>query len=105
MQVKLHLKLSDLLREVFNALFIFLAYCVYFLYGIADLHGTGGHLVHAVGDDAGKFIELLHLLRDIFASVKHFCGAVVYLIGYHVYIADSRQYFFAAVFLFTHSVH
>ena len=56
---RLHFKLIYLLRKIFNALFIFLAYCVYFLYGIADLHGTGGHLVHAVGNDAPSILSVI----------------------------------------------
>ena len=89
MQVKLHLKLSDLFREVFNTLFILLAYCVYFLYSVAYLHSAGSHLVHAVGDDARQFIEFLHFLGYIFAAAKHLGRAVVDLVGYHIYVSDS----------------
>ena len=100
-----YLKLSDLFGEVFNALFILLAYCIYFLYGIADLHGAGGHFVHTFGDNAGKLVELLHFLRHVFAAAQHFRRTVVHLIGYHVDVADGGEYLAAAVFLFTHSLH
>ena len=53
---RLHLKLSDLCRKVLNTLLILLTYGIYFLYGIADLHGTGCHLIHAVGDNTRQFV-------------------------------------------------
>ncbi len=50
---RLHLKLSDLFGQTLNTPLILLRDLVDFLYRVIDLHRTGGHFVHAFGDNAG----------------------------------------------------
>ena len=56
----LYLKLFYFLCQVINTCFILLCYLIDILYCITNLYSTACHLIHTVGDDAGKVVEFPH---------------------------------------------
>ena len=98
----LHFEFGYFLSQVLNTPLIPLCNLAHFLYGVVNLHGAGRHFVHAVGDDAGEAIELLHFGGNTLSALQHFFRACLDFYRYRIDTLDGGEHFLAAVFLLAH---